>query len=226
MDIMISPSEPRDIKEDFGQYGIVNPNLAADYGWYAGGRFSLVERKHIPGDFLASKSDGRLQREMQALLENIEQGGRSYLLLEGHWSCDRESMILNPRSTGWSIDKVSEMISTIQDMGVKLLLSPDMKQTALVLISQARWELKDNHKSLSVRPGPVEPWGRPSYSTYVVWSYQGIPGVGVDIAEVLYEAAPTWADLVKMSEQDLQELKHFGKKRSERVYKFIHEGKL
>src|SRR3990167_10554714 len=135
MDILISPTEPYEIKSDFGEYGISAPHLPSDYGWYVKGNRRLVQRKHIPGDMLASVQDGRFQRDMQILLENIEQGGRSYLLLEGHWSCDKEGMILNPRSTGWSIDKVSEMISTIQDMGAKLLLSPDMKQTALGLIS-------------------------------------------------------------------------------------------
>lgn len=227
LSVMYSPSEPYEVKNDLGDYGISNPSLPVDYGWFTRGRKSLTERKHVPGDLLASLGDGRLNREVQALLENLEKGGRSYLLLEGFMRCDNKGFILNPtRPSGWEIDKVSERISTIQEMGVELLLSPSLSETALVLVSQIRWEMKDNHKSLSIRPGPVMPWGKPSYATYVLWSYQGIPGIGADMAEILYEAAPTWENLVEMSVSDLQELKRFGVKRSESVWKFIHQGKL
>src|SRR3972149_1124195 len=179
MDILISPTEPYEIKSDFGEYGISAPHLPSDYGWYVKGKRSLVQRKHIPGDMLASIQDGRFQRDMQILLENIEQGGRSYLLQEGHWSCDKQGMILNPvRPSGWSYEKISELLSTVQEMGIELLISPDISMTALVIISQVRWELKEDHSSLSRRPGLVAEWGKPSYASYTIWSYQGIPGVG------------------------------------------------
>ena len=227
MDILISPTEPYEVKEDFGEYGISAPHLPSDYGWYVKGYRSLVQRKHIPGDFLASMEDGRLARDMQILLENIEQGGKSYLLTEGFWSCDKEGMILNPiRPSGWSYEKISAQISTIQEMGIRLLHSPNISLTALVIINQVRWEMKEDHSSLSHRPGPVTEWGKPSYASYTIWSFQGIPGVGADIAEILFKAAPTWEKLVAMDIADFQELKHFGKKRAERVYKFIHNGKL
>ena len=227
MDILISPSEPYEIKSDFGEYGISAPHLPSDYGWYVNGKRSLVQRKHIPGDMLASVQDGRFQRDMQILLENIEQGGRSYLLQEGHWSCDKQGMILNPvRPSGWSYEKISELLSTVQEMGIELLISPDISMTALVIISQVRWELKEDHSSLSRRPGLVAEWGKPSYASYTIWSYQGIPGVGADIAEILFKSASTWEQLVGMSIAEFQELKHFGKKRAERVYNFIHHGKL
>lgn len=228
MNILYSPSEPYEIRNDLGDYGISTPSLPVDYGWFTLGVKSLTERKHIPGDLLASMSDGRLNREVQALLENIEKGGKSYLLLEGHLECNSSGHILNPHKvSGWEIDKVSERIATIQTMGVQLLLSPSIQETALILVSQLRWEMKGDHKSLSIRPGPgKDSWNSRSYSNYIIWSYQGIPGVGADIAEILYSEAPTWKDLCSMDIDDFQQLPHFGKKRSERIYRFIHEGKL
>ncbi len=229
MNIMYSPTEPYEIKHDFGDVGISTPNppLPVDYGWFALGRKSLVERKHMPQDLLASMSDGRLNREVQYLLENLEKGGRAYLLLEGFMRCNDKGYIYNPhRPSGWEIDKVSERLSTIQDLGVKILYSPSIAETALIIISQVRWEMKSNHKSIGIRPGPIMPWGKPSFSTYMLYSYQGIPGVGADISEILMEVAPTWEKLIAMSVEDLSELKHFGKKRSERVHRFIHQGKL
>ncbi len=228
MNVLYHPNEPYEIRNDLGDYGISTPSLPVDYGWFTLGVKSLVERKHIPGDLLSSMSDGRLNREVQALLENIEKGGRSYLLLEGHLECDSSGRILNPHKvSGWEIDKVSERIATIQTMGVQLLLSPSLHETALVLVSQLRWELKGDHKSLSIRPGPEkDSWNSRSYSNYIIWSFQGIPGVGADIAEILYKEAGTWKELCSMSIDDFQRLSHFGKKRSERVYRFIHEGKL
>jgi len=225
--ILINPNEPYVIRSGFGDYGIPTPSLQVDYGWFAHGKKSLIERKHVPEDLLSSMSDGRLNREMQVVLENIEKGGNGYLLLEGFMQCNREDyIVVNGRPSGWKIDQISERLSTIQLMGVKLLLSPGIQQTPFIIVSQYRWELKDEHKSLKTRPGPVSEWGKPSYSGYMLWSYQGIPGVGSDIAETLYEAASTWAALVKLSVEDLMELKRFGRKRAERVFRFIHEGKL
>lgn len=228
MNILYVPNEPYEIRNDLGDYGISTPSLPVDYGWFALGIKSLVERKHIPQDLLASMSDGRLNREVQVLLQNIELGGRSYLLLEGHLDCDSSGFVLNPhRPSGWEIDKISERIATIQAMGIELLLSPSISETALVLVSQLRWEMKSTHKSLSIRPGPEkDAWNSRSYSNYIMWSYQGIPGIGADMAEVLYKVADTWGKLCNLSAQDLQQLPHFGKKRSERVYRFIHEGRL
>jgi len=226
---MYHPTEPYEIKNDFGDLGISNPNLPTDYAWFVNGLKSLIERKHIPQDLLASLSDGRLNKVTQILLENIERGGRSYLLLEGFMRCDSNGYILNPdRPSGWEIDKVSALISSIQAMGIQILLSPSMKETALVLISQMRWELKGDHRSLRTRPGPAhQPWGdRPSYAPYMIWGYQGFPGVSVVLAEILYEAASTYEKLLDMSVEDFAGLSRFGKKRSEGLHRFLHEGRL
>ncbi len=86
--VMYHPTEPYEIKSDFGDIGMSNPNLPTDYSWFANGRKTLVERKHIPQDLLASINDGRLTRVTQLLIQNIEQGGRSYFLFEGFIRCD------------------------------------------------------------------------------------------------------------------------------------------
>lgn len=225
--VMYHPTEPYEIKNDFGDIGLSNPNLPTDYGWFVRGRKSLTERKKIPQDLLASINDGRLTKVTQILIQNIEKGGRSYLLLEGFIRCNSSGFILNPdRPSGWEIDKVSGLISSIQASGIELLLSPSIKETALILISQMRWEMKGEHKSTRTRPGPTHEWGRPSYAPYMLWAYQGFPGIGAEIAEILFNAAPTFENLLAMSVEDFIELKRFGKKRSEGLYKFLHEGKL
>lgn len=229
MNILYSPNEPYEIRNDLGDYGIPAPSLPVDYGWFTLSTKSLTERKHMPEDLLASMSDGRLNREVQALLENIEKGGRSYLLLEGKLECDSYSHIISGHKvTGWEIDKVSERLSSIQDVGIKILYSPSLHETALVLISQMRWELKGSHKSIHTRPGPdKDSWGtRPSYSNYILWSYQGCPGISSILAEILYKRASTWEELIKLSVEDIKQLNHFGSKRAERLWKFLHLGKL
>lgn len=226
--VMYHPTEPYEIKNDFGDIGMSNPSLPTDYGWFVRGRKTLIERKHIPQDLLASINDGRLTRVTQLLIQNIEKGGRSYFLFEGFIRCDNKGFILNPdRPSGWEIDKVSGIISSIQASGIELLLSPSIKETALILISQMRWEMKGEHKSIRTRPGPAsDGWGKPSYSPYMLWAYQGFPNIGAGIAEILYKAAPTFENLLAMSVEDLKELERFGKKRSESLHKFLHEGVL
>lgn len=225
--VMYHPTEPYEIKNDFGDIGISNPNLPTDYGWFVNGQKTLIERKHIPQDLLASINDGRLAKVTQILIQNLEKGGRSYFLFEGFLRCDNRGYILNPdRPSGWEIDKVSGLISSIQASGIELLLSPSIKETALVLISQMRWEMKGEHRSTRTRPGPVHEWGQPSFAPYMLWAYQGFPGISTVISEILFKAAPTFEDLLAMSIEDFTDLKRFGKKRSEGLYRFLHEGKL
>jgi len=225
--ILYSPSEPWEIKNDFGNVGISTPSIPCDYVWYCNGRKTQIERKHVPQDLLASINDGRLTKVTQILIQNIEKGGRSYLLLEGFIRCNSSGFILNPdRPSGWEIDKVSSLISSIQASGIELLLSPSIKETALILISQMRWEMKGEHKSTRTRPGPTHEWGQPAFAPYMLWSIQGIPGVGADLAEILYGTAPTWEKLLELSIEDLQQLKRIGKKRAEGIWTFLHTGKL
>jgi len=55
---------------------------------------------------------------------------------------------------------------------------------------------------------------------------KGFPGIDAEIADILFNAAPTFENLLAMSVEDFTELKRFGKKRSEGLYRFLHEGKL
>jgi len=83
-----------------------------------------------------------------------------------------------------------------------------------------------DHFSLFTRPKLQGLWGKPIPNEQICYFYQGIPGVGVVLAQGLSKIFPKPADLVTASIDDLKAISQVGKQRAARIYKFLHDGVL
>ncbi len=83
-----------------------------------------------------------------------------------------------------------------------------------------------DHTSLFTRPKLQGLWGKPIPNEQICYFYQGVPGVGVVLAQNLAKIFPKPAGLVAASLDNLKDISHVGKQRAARIHKFLHEGVL
>jgi len=78
--------------------------------------------------------------------------------------------------------------------------------------------------SLFTRPKLQGLWGKPTPNEQICYFYQGVPGVGVVLAQTLAGAFPCPAALAAASLDDLKVIPGIGRQRAERVFRFLHDG--
>jgi len=184
------------------RFELVTMDYPVDFGsWLSIGE-ARVELKVWPSDFLASLKDGRLQQQCAALHE-AQLGG---LLIEGPFpSCAPDGSILDGQfQRKWKLDGILEYLMTIQDSGIKLLFSPRMSLTPMVLDAAFCWWEHGQHQSLYQRPAASWEWGEPSDREQAIYFLQGLPGIGPTYAEALHNEGEVWETLEKIRDGSLR----------------------
>jgi len=221
--ILISPSEPAELREALG--AISSPfceEKGADVLVPTAKGLLGVQRKEIPSDFLASMENGRLARELPLLSRGVD---FPILLLEGIFIYDTDDCLrVGGRPTRYNRLGIKRLLrSVFYSHGVYVEHSGGLSETPTV-VKELTDYFSHDHTSLFTRPKLQGLWGKPTPNEQICYFYQGVPGVGVILAQGLAKIFPKPADLVTASPDDLKAIPQVGKQRAARIYKFLHDG--
>lgn len=221
--ILISPSEPAVLREALGAASSpLCEEKGADILAPTGKGLLGIQRKEIPADFLASLEDGRLTRELPPLSKGVD---FPILLLEGMFIYDTDDCLrVGGRPTRYNRLGIKRLLrSVFYSHGVYVEHSGGLSETPTAVKELIDYFSHD-HTSLFTRPKLQGLWGKPIPSEQISYFYQGVPGVGVVLAQSLTRIFPKPADLVTASLDDLKAIPQVGKQRAARIYKFLHDG--
>lgn len=221
---LISPSEPEEIKN----LGIVS-SIPEEYGVDILGMVLKeevvkigIQRKTAPEDLYQSIQDGRLSKEVN-LMKVLDV---PVIVIEGSLRFDSENRLINPR-----IPKIPYRItkkgirnlfrSCWTQFGILVEYSDSVRDTIEIMEEWVGYIRKEKHRSLFHRPKVKGEWGIPSPRERELFFYQGLPGIGEEIARNILDRVSSPKDLVNMTLEELMEIPLLGKGRAEKIYKFL-----
>jgi len=181
-----------------------------------------VQRKAFPADFLASKSDGRLQREAG----QSSRLGLRLLVIEGRprWSSEGELILIN-HGPHWTRSQMDRYLFSAQAKGFWISWSDDPTGTAAVVRDLYAWSMKASHHSLDGRPAmPRDAWGTVDNADYACYVLSSLPDVGVTLANRILEhfGGPPFG--WSITQDQLQEVHGIGKVKAARIYRALTGG--
>jgi ERCC4-type nuclease len=161
---------------EHGEVSMLPERYGCDVLWRAKGEWWGVQRKEL-SDFIASVQDGRLAREI-AMMKSLPM---RFVIIEGkiQYTSDDELMF-NKRSQRIQRNQFYGMQLSLMAMGVDIIFSHNHADTARWCRDIARWSMKDGHKSLLRRPGPVSVWGTANDEDWALHLLQGFDGLGIE----------------------------------------------
>lgn len=198
---LANPSEPHVIRRALKW---IDADLPTDYMFYAQGLKVPIERKEVPGDFMASWYDGRLTEQVGHMAE----GGLGILLLEGSFPVRRDLHIqLGPQVSQISIVEITNRLVSYHMRGIITVQSPSMQMTPYILRGLYDLFSKPEHLSLLERPTLKVPssWRMPTKKIRGLHFIQGIFRVGPKRAMKLWEKAGKLRLISVLTREELQE---------------------
>lgn len=205
--MLVAPSEPPLLKR-IGTVSAVPERHGVDFMWVACGRKIGVQRKAV-SDFVGSVIDGRLSKEVGQMRQLAVRA----LILEGPlvWSCDGAWM---GRGFRWDHARHDQAVFSLQAEGIWVLRSDGHQDTIRLIGELDRWSRKEKHHFARARGAAVGQWGTPSSREFALHLLQGLPNVGPELAERIYDhfgGVPwQWA----ATEKDLLAIEGIGKVRA------------
>lgn len=226
--IMVSPAEPREFWAIEAGGDIVSARsttpekLGCDFLWRSkGGRLCGVQRKQFPGDFLSSLSDGRLVREVAQMKRLQELGGFAALIIEGTPSWDVDGNLIS-RFSRYSRGRFESFLASLQLVhGMSYWLTTDQDHTREMIVNLWAWTLKDDHKTLLVRPKAPAQWATTAARDAQIHFLQGLPACGPTRARAIIDhfgRVPVRWDLTS---EELQSVPGIGKGSADRWHRFL-----
>lgn len=195
-------------------------NYGADVLAFTSNGKLAVQRKAFPDDFLASKADGRLAREV-SLLQHTE---CPVLILEGSPDWTSDGHLLQERVTQWTKTRFRNMFRTIRRIyNIDVEVSADIQETASIILEWVEWLGKNDHVSMMVRPKQIgsNSWGVSSEEDFSRFILQGFPGVGIRLATELYRTFNRIPLQWSYSKEELGKVPGIGKKRVDRLWSML-----
>jgi ERCC4-type nuclease len=221
--ILISPSEPAELREALAAASSpLCEEKGADILAPTGKGLLGIQRKEVPSDFLASLEDGRLAKELPLLSRGVD---FPVLLLEGVLIYDTDDCLrVGGRPTRYKRLAIRRLLrSVFCSHGIYVEHSVGLSETPTVVKELIDYFGHD-HTSLLTRPKLHGLWGKPTANEQICYFYQGVPGIGVVLAQSLARIFPRPVDLVVASLDDLKAIPQVGNQRAGRVYRFLHDG--
>lgn len=200
--ILVSPTEPDKIR-NLGETSIIPETYGADVLIITEHASIGVQRKEVK-DLVASLRDGRLAKE-------ISMGKRCHqmiMLIEGswEWSSQGESMT----AQGFHRRSFDGLCLSLQHHRWWIMHSMNLDDSCEMIPRIARWCSKPRHTSLLTKPRSNALWGTSKNRDWGTWLLQSFDGVGVEIAESIYDhfgrVPLTWT----CDEQDLMAVPRIG----------------
>lgn len=183
--ILVAPTEPGQLVS-LGQSSSVPEQYGADILVLANdGRMAGVQRKAFPGDYLASRGDGRLATS----LTKLTQCEIRILVLEGQPKWTTSGALVHSHANLQRAHLRSQLFTASIEYGIVPMWTDDVLDTCDLIRDLARWLDKDRHHSLEARPGPFKPEGQRTFSERdrAVHLLQGFDGIGPELAGKIYD---------------------------------------
>ncbi|RME79316.1 MAG: hypothetical protein D6769_02765 [Methanobacteriota archaeon] len=197
-DIVVDVNEPREIREMLENRGsniVVRKLAVADY---VIGKLAL-ERKKCE-DFHSSIVDGRLFRQAEELRENYEHRA---IIVEG--VCEG----------GVSDVAVAAAKARLLDMGISLMWSANIEETATILAAMTK--LKDKERTVIVLKKKPK-----TREEQVISAVASLPMVGTVLAKLLLKRFGTIKMLANATKEELMEVEGVGEKRAGEIIRVFN----
>lgn len=219
--MLVSPAEPAVLRK-LGQVSLKRTEeLGVDFSWSAKGKWWGVQRKEI-GDLVASMRDGRLAKELAQMADGRLH--QAVLLVEGPMDFGgggEAQVLLNGGAWGKPVSR-RQMLGLewgVQSRGVWWARSKGMQDTVQYLQDLEAWTKKEKHGSLLTRPGVQSVWGTPDSKDYGVHLLMGLPGVGHELAERIWDkfGGVPWTWGYSNIREALMEVEGIGKVKADKI---------
>lgn len=201
----ISPTEPRPFNQ-LGDSSSLPEKHGVDFFWVALGKTWGVQRKRFPDDFLASLSDGRLNKE----LGQMKSLDHPIVLLEGLGNWTDDGWLLDQKFHKGQLD--GWVLSCFFEHGIPVVQVRSERDALFFLDRVEAWSMRRSHWSLTRRPKPKgDMWGRKGNREFGLHVLQSFEGIGPAAAEAIYNHFGHVPLQWTVTEKDLMEVDGIGK---------------
>ena len=181
---MVSPAEPPWLRVIANAVNQMPENYGVDFLWHGQGGLWGVQRKQFPEDFLASRSDGRLAKEIQ----QMQALHTRFLLLEGHGTWLPNGFLCDSFAQ-YGVSQLTEFLLSLQvrpELDIRWLWVPAPEHTIEVLRYLIKWSVHHSPQtSLTRRPKPV--WGTAQSRDWKRHFLMGLEDVGAVTADAILD---------------------------------------
>lgn len=211
---MVSSAEPASLRT-LGTYSPLPEQMGADFLIASPAGLVGIQRKEVH-DLIASRSDGRLARE----LAQMKQLDIAILLIEGRLKWTSDGVLSTSRSK-WTRSQHLGLIFSVQSGGTWINSSESIQESREYLSALEKWFMKTTHKGLMTRPKPQTVWGSRNdrdWSIHVIQSFDGVgPGVAGAIVDK-FGLPLRWT----ISKEDLESVSGVGVKRATKMWETLN----
>jgi ERCC4-type nuclease len=183
--ITISPAEPEIIKKLLGEYDQQDwpEDLGLDFAWITpDGRIAGVQRKKFPEDFLASKADGRLTKE----IHQMGDVDWKFLVLEGYPSWNTNGMLAGKYNGNLSVKMLTSMLFSIDFFhDIRHHWTGSMSETVAFVKLFHAWSMKENHSEFTTTSEK-----KPKNIDWREWILCRFPDIAKERARAIINYAP------------------------------------
>jgi ERCC4-type nuclease len=161
-------------------------SMGADFVLFTARGLALIQRKRVD-DLVASVHDGRFQKECGQLCST--EAHARIMVIEGDWRFTNEGKSLAIRYSTWTRKSWHGIELSTQHLGIWLVRTDTMTDTAEWLGQAEAWLGKAEHLSLAIRPKVARGvWDDPirHFWLRVLQSFEGISAV---TAGAIYDKA-------------------------------------
>jgi ERCC4-type nuclease len=215
--VLISSTEPPQLRA-LGRSSLVPEQYGADILWLSRLGLVGVQRKEMPGDFLASVSDGRLANQvgrMQGLDVRV-------LVLEGRPQWTTDGVLMADWGQTWTRSQHRKFLWSMRREGVWVEWSDQLMDTVELVKDLLAWTNKKNHVSLQRRPAARGAWGKASNREWQLHLLQSFDGIGPMQAGKLIDAFDGDVPLAWTVEgRELERVPGIGKKKAQKMVEAI-----
>lgn len=215
--MLIAPTEPPAMKA-LGSVSSLPEQYGVDALFASRGQWVGIQRKEL-SDLINSVYDGRLTREV-AQMQRLP---LAMLIVEGRpsWTMDGDLMgkgaSYGPK---WTYTQHRGMLWSLRAKGIWVDTTDSVAETVGVIAMFIAYCRKEHHRALDRRPNPESVWGKPGNRDYACHLVQGLPGVGVELAERIVDTFGVpfgW----KVSEDQLTMVEGIGKKKAHKIWQAL-----
>lgn len=216
--MLVSPTEPPELRA-IGEVSWKAEDYGADILITRDKERIGIQRKEVM-DLLGSVENKLLGKQ----LNQMAQLRTKILLIEGRMQFTLTGEFMG-KSYGeaWNQKKIWGLLMSIQRKGVWIITTENLSETVECVQYLEGYFKKKTHRGLDVRGGVSSPWGKPTNREYAVYMLQGLPMIGPEIAERIYDTFGLPLRLTVTPEQ-LMEIDGIGEKKARAIWEGLNDG--